>query len=78
MFEFPFFNQVYIVLYSPLADFIISLNTHVAFPGVAVDSAQVFLIPTLYRKNVQVGKDQEKAQSEKDSRSKNRGGKKTN
>ena len=30
-----------------------------------------------YRK-VQVGKDQEKAQSEKDSNSKNRGGKKTN
>ena len=31
----------------------------------------------LYKK-VQVGKDQEKAQSEKDSHSKNRGGKKTN
>ena len=31
----------------------------------------------IYRK-VQVGKDQEKAQSEKDSHSKNRGGKKTN
>ena len=29
------------------------------------------------RKKVQVGKDQEKAQSEKDSHSKNRGGKKT-
>ena len=29
-------------------------------------------------KKVQVGKDQEKAQSEKDSRSKNRGGKKPN
>ena len=29
-------------------------------------------------KKVQVGKDQEKAQSEKDSHSKNRGGKKTN
>ena len=29
-------------------------------------------------KQVQVGKDQEKAQSEKDSHSKNRGGKKTN
>ena len=29
-------------------------------------------------KNVQVGKDQEKAQSEKDSHSKNRGGKKPN
>ena len=32
----------------------------------------------LYFKNVQVGKDQEKAQSEKDSHSKNRGGKKPN
>ena len=31
-----------------------------------------------YFKKVQVGKDQEKAQSEKDSHSKNRGGKKTN
>ena len=31
-----------------------------------------------YCKKVQVGKDQEKAQSEKDSRSKNRGGKKPN
>ena len=32
----------------------------------------------LYNKKVQVGKDQEKAQSEKDSHSKNRGGKKPN
>ena len=31
-----------------------------------------------HRKKVQVGKDQEKAQSEKDSHSKNRGGKKPN
>ena len=31
-----------------------------------------------YAKKVQVGKDQEKAQSEKDSHSKNRGGKKPN
>ena len=31
----------------------------------------------VYVKKVQVGKDQEKAQSEKDSHSKNRGGKKT-
>ena len=31
-----------------------------------------------YCKKVQVGKDQEKAQSEKDSHSKNRGGKKPN
>ena len=32
----------------------------------------------LYAKNVQVGKAQEKAQSEKDSHSKNQGGKKPN
>ena len=32
---------------------------------------------SLHSKKVQVGKDQEKAQSEKDSHSKNRGGKKT-
>ena len=32
----------------------------------------------LIQKKVQVGKDQEKAQSEKDSHSKNRGGKKPN
>ena len=31
-----------------------------------------------FHKKVQVGKDQEKAQSERDSHSKNRGGKKTN
>ena len=31
-----------------------------------------------FNKKVQVGKDQEKAQSEKDSHSKNRGGKKPN
>ena len=31
-----------------------------------------------HHRKVQVGKDQEKAQSEKDSHSKNRGGKKTN
>ena len=33
---------------------------------------------TMCTKKVQVGKDQEKAQSERDSHSKNRGGKKTN
>ena len=32
----------------------------------------------LYQKKVQVGKDQEKAQSEKDSQTKNQGGKKPN
>ena len=32
----------------------------------------------MYSKKVQVGKDQEKAQSERDSHSKNRGGKKPN
>ena len=36
-----------------------------------------FRYNTIYKK-VQVGKDQEKAQSEKDSHSKNRGGKKQN
>ena len=35
-------------------------------------------IPKYGRKKVQVGNDQEKAQSEKDSHSKNRGGKKQN
>ena len=39
-------------------------------------SAQSFHISALL-KEVQVGKDQEKAQSERDSHSKNRGGKKT-
>ena len=34
--------------------------------------------PVLEYRKVQVGKDQEKAQSEKDSHSKNRGGKKPN
>ena len=33
---------------------------------------------SVYNKKVQVGKDQEKAQSERDSHSKNRGGKKPN
>ena len=38
----------------------------------------VFINDLFYFIKVQVGKDQEKAQSEKDSHSKNRGGKKTN
>ena len=38
----------------------------------------VVLLGLDFHKNVQVGKDQEKAQSEKDSHSKNRGGKKPN
>ena len=37
-----------------------------------------FLYSSPYDKKVQVGKDQEKAQSEKDSHSKNQGGKKPN
>ena len=37
-----------------------------------------FFMEKFIDKMVQVGKDQEKAQSEKDSHSKNRGGKKTN
>ena len=36
------------------------------------------LVTVSFLKKVQVGKDQEKAQSEKDSHSKNRGGKKPN
>ena len=40
-------------------------------------STLYYLYSTLYKKE-QVGKDQEKAQSEKDSHSKNRGGKKPN
>ena len=42
------------------------------------DSRLILLYKGLKGKKVQVGKDQEKAQSEKDSHSKNRGGKKTN
>ena len=37
-----------------------------------------YMINCIQKKKVQVGKDQEKAQSEKDSHSKNRGGKKPN
>ena len=39
-------------------------------------SLNVLKLPKDQEKKVQVGKDQEKAQSEKDSHSKNRGGKK--
>ena len=46
-----------------------------AYLGIAAHSA--YFLFSLY-KEVQVGKDQEKAQSEKDSHSKNRGGKKPN
>ena len=38
----------------------------------------IFASINLFKKKVQVGKDQEKAQSEKDSHSKNRGGEKEN
>ena len=41
-----------------------------------LETASHYNIPSV--KKVQVGKDQEKAQSEKDSHSKNRGGKKPN
>ena len=58
---------------------------HDVSPGVWVGildliiSMHVPSIPTKhFAKKVQVGKDQEKAQSEKDSHSKNRGGKKPN
>ena len=51
-----------------------------AFKVVNVQSLLIFLQTDLFliiSKKVQVGKDQEKAQTEKDSHSKNRGGKKT-
>ena len=38
----------------------------------------LFVLDDSFTKKVQVGKDQEKAQSEKDSHSKNQGGKKPN
>ena len=41
-------------------------------------AAEVNVVCMLLCRKVQVGKDQEKAQSEKDSHSKNRGGKTTN
>ena len=41
-------------------------------------ASEMVLVHISWVKKVQVGKDQEKAQSEKDSHSKNRGGKKTN
>ena len=40
--------------------------------------SNLMVIDFIEHKKVQVGKDQEKAQSEKDSHSKNRGGKKPN
>ena len=41
----------------------------------SVKMFQCYFNDTVFGKKVQVGKDQEKAQSEKDSHSKNRGGK---
>ena len=46
------------------------------YPGTLMES--ICLVVSNNGKKVQVGKDQEKAQSEKDSHSKNRGGKKPN
>ena len=43
-----------------------------------MDFIAQFRVMNPHQKKVQVGKDQEKAQSEKDSHSKNRGGKKPN
>ena len=43
-----------------------------------VNAVRSYLGLTGFYRKVQVGKDQEKAQSEKDSHSKNRGGKKPN
>ena len=61
-------------------------NTMVPHPYLTDDSPRILGRPLMcnigntcgIRKKVQVGKDQEKAQSEKDSHSKNRGGKKPN
>ena len=59
--------------------FFIPLNPKISFENVS----ELFELyhektkPQINCKKVQVGKDQEKAQSEKDSHSKNRGGKKT-
>ena len=46
--------------------------------GPNCETSHLSLLLDILLKKVQVGKDQEKAQSEKDSHSKNRGGKKTN
>ena len=43
-----------------------------------VAMAKCMILISLFHKKVQVGKDQEKAQSEKDPHSKNQGGKKPN
>ena len=45
------------------------------FSGLALAQCRAFIKSKACNKKVQVGKDQEKAQSEKDSHSKNRGGK---
>ena len=54
---------------------------HIPFLNIkTIDVMNIIFSPFLlcYSQKVQVGKDQEKAQSEKDSHSKNRGGKKPN
>ena len=51
--------------------------TALIFIEILSDIFQIISGPFLQIKEVQVGKDQEKAQSERDSHSKNRGGKKT-
>ena len=48
------------------------------YPCINANSFCIFYYRNVRNKKVQVGKDQEKAQSEKDSHSKNRGGKKPN
>ena len=55
----------------------------IVLPGISFNTLSRYKVRTVfiikkYYKKVQVGKDQEKAQSEKDSHSKNRGGKKPN
>ena len=44
--------------------------------SVLIKAQPIHAVDVVYCKKVQVGKDQEEAQSEKDSHSKNRGGKK--
>ena len=51
-------------------------NCQFLSPGRQFLKKMMMCLLLLIRKKVQVGKDQEKAQSEKDSHSKNRGGKK--
>ena len=74
------FNEKYIVV----TDFINDVTNSRKIVNACVVITQLLhevihrITAKSYDKKVQVGKDQEKAQSEKDSHSKNRGGKKQN